>query len=441
MGMAASQARYLGLTARKTNTEYEGQQINQARTALANQSANLWNRMLALQVPTAPKTTDYTTQQYAFTDGFNDYEIDSYQNVDYTDPETGEKYNYQVTYHYNQEVFKAIQQKNTNPQVQKVVNATSANETVGVTKNNENYTVTDKQGASTQFKKCTSDDLENLRALASKGVIQIDDVENLNVDDFYKTTQNEGQKDELVVYAKKEDLDNVEQSGTQESMKFYGVQGYSYKLGNSDAERLDLTDKVQKADYDQIIHDFPELAGVNPNEIWVYQKNGRTCYATESELNDCIASGLANQPPVNDKYQISSAIDYQKNLNQYYATHKKEDITRQEYARLDDKSGTGRYKNIKLMSSSESFALKSEETTDTASYDDAMNQYNYDILAYEKELADINAKTSKIQVQDRTLELRLKQLDTEQKALTTEMDAVKSVIQKNVEMTFKTFSS
>ena len=45
MGMAATQARYLGLTARKTNTEYEGQQINQARTALANQSANLWNRM------------------------------------------------------------------------------------------------------------------------------------------------------------------------------------------------------------------------------------------------------------------------------------------------------------------------------------------------------------------------------------------------------------
>ena len=66
MGMAASQARYLGLTARKTNVEYEGQQINQARTALANQSANLWNRMLALQVPTAPKKTDFTEQQYAF---------------------------------------------------------------------------------------------------------------------------------------------------------------------------------------------------------------------------------------------------------------------------------------------------------------------------------------------------------------------------------------
>ena len=38
MGMAASQARYLGLTARKTNCEWEGQQINQARTACSRLS-------------------------------------------------------------------------------------------------------------------------------------------------------------------------------------------------------------------------------------------------------------------------------------------------------------------------------------------------------------------------------------------------------------------
>ena len=66
MGMAASQARYLGLTARKTNVEYEGQQVNQARTALANQSANLFNQLLTLEVPTPPSTTDYTTLQYSY---------------------------------------------------------------------------------------------------------------------------------------------------------------------------------------------------------------------------------------------------------------------------------------------------------------------------------------------------------------------------------------
>ena len=38
--MSASQARFLGLTARKTNVEFEVQQINQQRTTLSNQSAN-----------------------------------------------------------------------------------------------------------------------------------------------------------------------------------------------------------------------------------------------------------------------------------------------------------------------------------------------------------------------------------------------------------------
>ena len=55
MGMAASQARYLSLVARKTNTEYEGQQINQERTVLANRTADLFNQMLTMSVPTCPE--------------------------------------------------------------------------------------------------------------------------------------------------------------------------------------------------------------------------------------------------------------------------------------------------------------------------------------------------------------------------------------------------
>ena len=81
-----------------------------------------------------------------------------------------------------------------------------------------------------------------------------------------------------------------------------------------------------------------------------------------------------------------------------------------------------------------------EEVKDNAAYEDAMNEYLYKKAQYEKTIADINAKTSIIQKEDRTLELRLKQLDTEQNALATEMDAVKKVIKDNVEKTFKTFS-
>ena len=86
------------------------------------------------------------------------------------------------------------------------------------------------------------------------------------------------------------------------------------------------------------------------------------------------------------------------------------------------------------------YSLNTETVTNEEAYQDAMNEYNYKVHQYEKTIADINAKTSIIQQEDRTLELRLKQLDTEQNALATEMDAVKKVISDSVEKVFKTFS-
>ena len=70
MGMAASQARFLQLTARRTNIEYQGQQINQQRLALANASAGLFEKMLTMVVPTPPSSQDdkYYKQGYTFTD-------------------------------------------------------------------------------------------------------------------------------------------------------------------------------------------------------------------------------------------------------------------------------------------------------------------------------------------------------------------------------------
>ena len=114
MGMAASQARYLALVARKSNCEYEGQQINQARTALSNQSANLFNQMLGLSVPVPPSTQDYTKTQYSYTDGLNSSTIDSWQQL--ATPE--EEYNYVVTHHYYTDVYTGSQKKMSDPQVQ-----------------------------------------------------------------------------------------------------------------------------------------------------------------------------------------------------------------------------------------------------------------------------------------------------------------------------------
>jgi hypothetical protein len=53
MGFAASQARYLMLTARKSDLEIQGQFISQARIQLANMSASLYNQS-ASSNPTTP---------------------------------------------------------------------------------------------------------------------------------------------------------------------------------------------------------------------------------------------------------------------------------------------------------------------------------------------------------------------------------------------------
>jgi len=70
MGLAASQARFLQLTARKSNIEFEGQQLNQQRLVLANTSAGLYQQQLSLSPPTPPSSTDdkYVTPAYTFQD-------------------------------------------------------------------------------------------------------------------------------------------------------------------------------------------------------------------------------------------------------------------------------------------------------------------------------------------------------------------------------------
>ena len=120
MGMAASQARWIFLAARKTNVEYEGQQINQARTALANQSSELWNQLYNMDVPTAPSTSDYTKTQYTFDSGDVTQTISEIQDAQYTD-ENGIQYNSYITYHTKVSEFKGIRNTNSNPQVQYIV--------------------------------------------------------------------------------------------------------------------------------------------------------------------------------------------------------------------------------------------------------------------------------------------------------------------------------
>ena len=436
MGMAASQARYLALTARKTNCEYEGQQINQARTALANQSANLFNRLLDLEVPVAPKTTDYTEVQYSYSDGTNESVIDSWQQLSSSDP----NYNYIVNHYYYADVYTGSQKLLDNPQVQtkgelSIDEFLNQNPVVSYNANDDTYTITTADGET--------------RTYSAVGSRQMDDKLENSLRDFevaMDMATSEGALTTDAVYGYQDSNGTwhffLENEESMTNPKDYSTAYVPSMVGNSPLTELTNLTEDQTAELAQIIKDLPDSSMkdylsldkegnllYSGSGIYAFDMQGTTYYTTEADLY--------NSMQTYDEY--GKPIENQQKLAYYNASYIKTKIEETNHALLET-DGNGRFTSVKFDDDSVIYTLNTETVTDEDAYQDAMNEYNYKVQQYEKTIADINAKTSIIQQEDRTLELRLKQLDTEQNALSTEMEAVKKVISDNVEATFKTFS-
>ena len=520
MGMAASQARYLALTARKTNTEWEGQQINQARTALANQSANLFNQLLALEVPNAPKTTDYTELQYSYSDGENESVIDSWQQLSNADP----NYNYIVNHYYLADVFTGSKKLLEDPQVnlREELNAKEFINPSAVLNANGTYSLTLADGTTKTVEPITNDKTNANVKLAEQfnnfataknlayqaGAIPTEEdvygyqgadgtwhfflkqeVEDINnqapqvtldpVSNTYTITSADGS--ETYTY---KPIENIEEDTKLESAlrtfeeavglaqadgklttdDVYGYQDamgtwhffipedlanpkeysseVSIYVGNSKLTELTKFTKDQAAELAQVLRDCPESSVgaflnfdssgnlvYNGQGIYTFDLYGNTYFTTEADLYNSL----------NTPYDPEKPIQSQEKLAYYNAAYIQKRIEETNHALLET-DGNGRFTSVKFDDDSVVYTLNVETVTDEAAYQDAMNEYMYKKEQYEKTIADINAQTSIIQQEDRTLELRLKQLDTEQSALSTELDAVKKVIKDNVEKTFKTFS-
>lgn len=351
MGMAASQARWISLAARKSNVEYEGQQINQARTALANQSSELWNQLYDMDVPTAPSTSDYTTTQYTFNNGDQKQTISQIQAADYTDGD-GITYNSYITYYAQVSEYTGIRNTNSNPQV--------------------------------QYVPATAD-----------------------TDAYY-----------MVGTKKLNQLSKVDRTDTSST----GTWG------------------TYSAELDQLSEDWPDI---QLSKDWLdYKNNGNTAaldniyFWTDSNGKVNFVSAMADTDDCLD----ACRQDPTAALHSYYADYQTANKELSKYGIIEYDS-SGRATSLQLEGSTLTYPLTTSSVTDENAYNDAMNQYNYEKQVYEKNVQDINARTEQIQTEDRTLELRLKQLDTEQNALQTEMDAVHKIISKNIESTFKTFES
>ena len=434
MGMAASQARYLALTARKTNTEWEGQQINQARTALANQSANLFNQLLALEVPNAPKTSDYTEVQYSYSDGTNESVIDSWYQLSSSDP----NYNYIVNHYYYADIYTGSQKYLENPQVQTKGELTiddfiNQNPTVTYNANDNTYTITTADGNSKTYSAISEQTMDTKLENALR---DFETAVGMAQDDGVLTT------DGVFGYQDANGTWHFFLENEIDEPKDYSTTYVPSYVGNSKLTELEQLTEDQAAELAQILRDLPDSSMseylsfdadgnlvYNGEGIYTFDMAGTTYFTTEQDLYNSMQT----------QYNYEKPIDVQEKLAYYNASYIKTKIEETNHALLET-DGNGRFTSVKFDDDSVVYSLNVETVTDEDAYQDAMNEYIYKKEQYEKTIADINAQTSIIQQEDRTLELRLKQLDTEQNALATEMDAVKKVIDDNVEKTFKTFS-
>ena len=336
MGMAASQARFLGLTARLNNVEFEAQQIHQQRTSLSNKTASYYSDLLGMSVPTAPSVDAFTQTVYTFDDGALTNQITAMV-------ATGNG-RYKVSYLKTWEDDNAI---------------VSAMPSI-INRRGSNYFIGSQQ----------------LRTL---GAHPVD-----GVDPYYDSLTQE-QKDKLI---------EQEQTYLQQLFAEPGTMPVIYVRYIQNT----TTNEYEPVFYyarDLLAADYDDSNGNSISNINAYK------FGTKTRTEEVI--GVAN-------------CEFEQD-------------------------STGRYINITIPNNGNpiTYALTTNTITDQDAYNDALNQYEYDKALYDQSIAEINAKIEIVQAEDKDLELRLKQLDTEHNAIQTERDQVKELIKKNVDSSFKTF--
>lgn len=436
MGMAASQARFLGLTARKTNVEYEGQQVNQQRTTLSNQSANYYNDLLGMSVPVPPSVDDFTKTVYTFEDGALDNTITSLiaqPNGQYT-----------VSY---------LRKWNDDfSVVSAATSIVSKNETTG------KYNI----GANTlrTLGKISEDDFAKEEYFTFEG----NELIAAGTEDFElggetvslpKYTYTDSLGNLQTLYAQEDEDGNVtwykDEGDTATPMEgnvpetknkytYNGNDAYLGTLAYSEIEKL----MQEEQQYLALLN---EKYGTDPKGWSVrYVQETSTgkqvpYFYKNSDLEGAIYDDFGNSKSNINCYTIGS-------------TSKTEEVKAVPNCKVE-KDSSGRYINLTMPELDSdgnpvldeegnviygpTYSLTTSTVTDQEKYEDAMNQYEYEKYSYDQAIQDINSKIEIVQAQDKNLELRLKQLDTEQKAISTEIDAVSKVIEKNTESSFKTF--
>lgn len=348
MGMSASQMRYCMLSGKKSDVEFQGQQINQQRTTLATETSAYNNQLLNLTVPTPPSSENYSRTTYSFTSGAG--EVCTITGVQYNSgavPTAGGTQPGRWTVNYT---TTSVGDEGRIYAMPTVMNA------------NGNYTI----GGNVLT-------LVDLDSLVNGGAV---------------ATQE----------------DTADYAALLKICQDTGI------LRNPPPANTAITD--------------PTPAQVN-GQFYKYTNDGITKYILASSITDIPAGGSeANYTYIVD---TDSTITNSRQLNDariYFS-----ESGRMTAVETTDNEGNAI-----------TYTLSVKNQNDDAAYNSAMQEYEYQKGLYDKQIENINSKIAMIEAQDKKLELKLQDLDTQQKALSTELDSVKKVIDKNIDQTFKAFA-
>ena len=471
MGMAASSLRFAQLTARKNQVEFEGQQINQQRLTLSQKSSAIYNDMLTKQVPTAPDPSQFTKIVYKFNNGNGTSQILNLAR------KTSGAYNYNITYKKPATSTVLSRTKFQNVNFIKTVGEDGYTANInGVSRKLTAVGNSDKQA-----------DYEKKHAI----YMQLDAIQktresiaNNNAEKFDTNALNK--------YASDTGLKNLFTSNSNGSYKIdpndkfakalFKAAGVTFE-GDIDYERIELPkdstgvtantqkfinaisgnghQEISKDETDAIFEEITKKLAGDDNITSAAEYNTKVLTPAEIAYREsCSTPGIMNVPEGHVLYSYQDDNDQTSfmyvplenvtnGVNSSYA----DEVTVYENSLtyLDGQTETEQQDanvilsdegQISKITFADGTVVTPEVVTemDSDAYDQAMVEYEYKKQVYDKEMNDANAKVKIIQAQDQKLEVRLKQLDTEQKALQTEIDAVKSLRDKSIESAFKTFS-
>ena len=499
MGMSASQARLLSLQARQSNLEYQGQQINQERTILSQQATALYNSLLAMNVPTPPSTSDYTTVKYTGENGATTYTFDASsvkpgsdgkycitlstteygqslnQNTGYVTTSKGAETVYgkfvdSTTYgDYTESTEKHIgyevgtQAPTGNAKYMKSVAGSNYNvgDTVYILKdgkfiatsmteemkNGNVYTISDDgaYNAENGDKPIGAEITELIPGEFQPKNIAADAISNFYVyengviraatEEDFEQVAGAGTN---IEYKLKEGVTYLWKNGTREDSASFSDNGDRNLIAGKTPYTLDealAKGIINQTDYDGYVNAINNAAIGNGDNIYTPDQ-----FYLYIDDNNKIHFALITD--VND--DNGAAVTYDYIANGAYTKNKEYD-----YAELEFDVSTGRITQITIPTvidennkpiSYTTIDVKAQTATDEIAYNDAYAQYEYEQYLYDKKQQEINAQTSIIQAEDRNLELKLQRLDNERTQITTEIEAVDKVINDNIEASYKTFS-